>query len=89
MKNGGNDTKSNFGRGWTIIGFAALLMFINGIIHTNGINILLNMINDMKGWEVSDMLTINTVAGIIGVLSSFITGRLIIKFGAKKSAVII
>ena len=84
VKNGGNDTKSNFGRGWTIIGFAALLMFINGIIHTNGINILLNMINDMKGWEVSDMLTINTVAGIIGVLSSFITGRLIIKFGAKK-----
>lgn len=84
MENVKTDTKSNFGRGWSIIGFAAILMFINGIIHTNGINILLNMINGMKGWETSTMLTINTVAGIIGVISSFVTGRLIIKLGAKK-----
>lgn len=81
MKNNMN----NFGvKGWGIIIYAGLCMFINGIIHTNGINILLGMINGMHGWETSTMLTINTVAGIIGVLSSFITGRLIIKFGAKK-----
>ncbi|MCC8152610.1 MAG: hypothetical protein LIO96_14535 [Lachnospiraceae bacterium] len=75
----------NFGaRGWGIIGYAALLMCINGLIHTNGINILLNMLNSMKGWNVSTLLNINTVAGIIGVVSSFFTGRLIVKFGAKK-----
>lgn len=80
-----NDTKSNFGKyGWGIIGFAALLMCINGIIHTNGINVLLNMLNGMYGWDVSSLLTMNTIAGIIGVLTSFITGRLIIKFGAKR-----
>ena len=80
-----NDTKSNFGKyGWGIIGFAALLMCINGIIHTNGINVLLNMLNGMYGWDVSSLLTMNTIAGIIGVLASFITGRLIIKLGAKR-----
>ena len=85
MSSRNNDTKSNFGKyGWRIIGFSALMMFINGIIHTNGVNILLGMLNNMHGWETSTMLTMNTVAGIIGVLSSFLTGRLIIKFGAKK-----
>lgn len=80
-----NKISNNFGaKGWGIIGYAALLMFINGIIHTNGINVLLNMLNGMKGWEVSTLLSINTITGIIGVLSSFLTGRLIIKIGAKK-----
>lgn len=78
-------TSSNFGaKGWGIVGFTGLMMFINGIIHTNGLNILTVTINGQKGWDVSTMLTMNTIAGIIGVFVSFITGRLIIKFGAKQ-----
>lgn len=85
MNTKNNDTKNNFGKyGWGIIGFTGLMMCINGIIHTNGINVLLNMLNGMYGWNVSTLLTMNTLAGIIGVFSSFFTGRLIIKYGAKK-----
>lgn len=70
-------------RGWGIIFFTMSLMFVNGMIHTNGMNVLLNIINQQHGWDVSTLLNMNTVSGIIGVGCSFIIGRLIVKFGAK------
>lgn len=80
-----NSTSSNFGaKGWSIVIYTGFLMMINGMIHTNGVNILLSMLNGLKGWDVSDLLMLNTIGGIVGVFFSFFSGHLLAKYGCRK-----
>ena len=78
-----------FGKhGWGIIAYTFVCMMSNGLIHTNGINVLIPLLESERGWSSAMLLGLDTAAGIVGVFFSFLIGRMIIRWGCRRVATV-
>lgn len=75
--------KMNFSKGWGIIVYcAAMFLFLIGF-SIDGLNIVAPAFAAETGIEYSTVLSMSTVAGLIGLIAYIIISRLIIKIGPR------
>lgn len=76
---------NNFGvRGWLIIIFFGVMLFLNSSLTADGMNIILPTLAAKIGTDANAMLSINGVGGWIAVIGAFALSALVQKIGAKK-----
>ena len=76
-------TKKTFALGYTLVFHSILTYFINGAFTTSGMNVWNGAFSAMHGWETTTLLSMATIAGLIGVLGSILFGQLVAKRGAR------
>lgn len=80
--------RSNFGaKGWGMIGYCALLMYLGGGINTQGSNLFSSQAAAAHGWEYVEILRYFTYAGWIAILVSLAAGQFIMKRGSRSVCV--
>ena len=80
-------TKRGFGPwGWFLLIFGLLLFFSNGGFFADGTNVIAPAVAERLGVEQSVILTMNSVAGIIGVIIALIAGQINQRIGPSKVA---
>ena len=76
---------NNFGfRGWLIIIFFGIMLFLNSALTADGMNIILPTLAGKLGIDSNAMLSLNGVGGWIAVVGAFILSALVQKIGAKR-----
>lgn len=76
---------NNFGvRGWLIIIFFGVMLFLNSSLTADGMNIILPTLAAKIGTDANAMLSINGIGGWIAVIGAFALSALVQKIGAKK-----
>ncbi len=76
---------NNFGvRGWLIIIFFGVMLFLNSSLTADGMNIILPTLAGKIGTDPNAMLSLNGVGGWIAVVGAFVLSGLVQKVGAKK-----
>ncbi len=76
---------NNFGvRGWLIIIFFGVMLFLNSSLTADGMNIILPTLAGKIGTDPNAMLSLNGVGGWIAVVGAFVLSGLVQKIGAKK-----
>ena len=76
---------NNFGvRGWLIIIFFGVMLFLNSSLTADGMNIMLPTLAGKIGTDPNAMLSINGIGGWIAVVGAFALSGLVQKIGAKK-----
>lgn len=84
-----NKVSSNFGmKGWGIIVYCALLMFIGGGINAQGSNLISAQVTAIHGWEYTEVLRYFTYAGWLAIPFSILASQFIVLRGAKKACII-
>ena len=78
----------NFGRGWKVIGFQIVWLFLMTGMTVDGLNIIVPGIAAFRGWNPDVVLSISTPASIIALILCALWGGFITKWGAKKVSVI-
>ena len=75
--------KNNFGKGWWIILYCALMFFLLIGYSIDGLNIVAPAFSEKTGIDYSLVLSMSTVAGLIGVIAYIVISQLIIRIGAR------
>lgn len=76
---------NNFGvRGWLIIIFFGVMLFLNSSLTADGMNIIVPTLSAKLGIDSAQMLSLNGIGGWIGVAGAFVLSWLVQKMGAKK-----
>lgn len=75
--------KMNFSKGWGIIVYCAAMFFFLIGFSIDGLNIVAPAFAAETGIEYSTVLSMSTVAGLIGLIAYIIISRLIIKIGPR------
>ncbi len=75
--------KANFSKGWGIIIYCAAMFFFLIGFSIDGLNIIAPAFAEKTGIEYSTVLSMSTVAGLIGLVAYIIISRVIIKAGAR------
>lgn len=76
---------NNFGvRGWLIIIFFGIMLFLNSSLTADGMNIILPTLAGKIGTDPNAMLSLNGIGGWIAVVGAFVLSGLVQKIGAKK-----
>lgn len=79
-----NKGMNNFGKwGWSIIIYAFLCYMISSITTTDGVNIYPAAFAELRGWDVTRITSISTIAGWIGVIGMVIFSQLVAKKGIR------
>ena len=82
---GKQKVSNNFGlRGWLIIIFFGVMLFLNSALTADGMNIILPTLAAKIGTDANVMLSMNGVGGWIAVIGAFALSGLVQKIGAKK-----
>lgn len=85
MSNSKQKVSNNFGlRGWLIIIFFGVMLFLNSSFTADGMNIMLPTLAGKLGLDPNAMLSLNGVGGWIGVAGAFALSGLVQKMGPKK-----
>ena len=75
---------NNFGaRGWLIIIFFGVMLFLNSALTADGMNIILPTLAAKIGTDPNAMLSLNGIGGWIAVIGAFVLSGLVQKIGAK------
>lgn len=78
-------TKRGFGAwGWFLLIFGALIFFSNGGFFSDGTNIISPAVAENLQVEQSLILTMNSIAGVVGVLVAVVAGQLNQRIGPSK-----
>ena len=76
---------NNFGvRGWLIIIFFGIMLFLNSSLTADGMNIILPTLAGKIGTDPNAMLSLNGIGGWIAVVGAFVLSGLVQKIGPKK-----
>ena len=75
--------RMNFSKGWGIIIYCAAMFFFLIGFSIDGLNIIAPAFAEKTGIDYSLVLSMSTVAGLIGIVAYIIISRLIIKVGAR------
>ena len=74
----------NFGGwGWVMIIYSLLMYFTMSGWAADGLNIFIPAFGKEHGWDPADLLMLVTVAGLIGIIGSFVFGQMIMKKGPR------
>lgn len=73
----------NFSKGWGIILYCALMFFFLIGFSIDGLNIVAPAFSAETGIEYSTVLSMSTVAGLIGIIAYIVISRLIIVVGPR------
>lgn len=85
MDNSKQKVSNNFGaRGWLIIIFFGVMLFLNSSLTADGMNIIIPTLAEKLVIDSAQMLSVNGIGGWIGVVGAFILSALVQKLGAKK-----
>ena len=82
------DTKvkgvNNFGaKGWFLILYSFLALFVNVSMTIDGLNVALPLLTDAQGLDYNLCLSMGTVAGFVGVVLMFVVGKIREKVGSR------
>lgn len=78
------DARSNFGKkGWWVIVYSGINWFIMGMLQVSLLNVLVPVYAGKLQVAEGSLLSMSTVAGLIGVVFAFFIGNLVPKFGVK------
>ena len=84
MENKGN-LKNNFGgRGWFLVIFFGIMLFLNSSYTADGMNIIIPTLAGQNAWDPNLMLSMNGIGGYIAVVGAFVLSACVRKFGAKQ-----
>lgn len=84
MSSGKTSLKSNFGgRGWFIVIYFGVMLFLNSSFTADGMNIMLPTISGASGLDPNAMLSFNGVAGWVSIAGAFLLSYCVTKWGAK------
>lgn len=75
--------KADFSKGWGIIVYCAAMFFFLIGFSIDGLNIIAPAFAEKTGIEYSTILSMSTVAGLVGIIAYIIISRVIIKAGAR------
>ena len=76
---------NNFGlRGWLIIIFYGVMLFLNSSLTADGMNIIIPTLAEKLSIDSAQMLSLNGVGGWVGVVGAFILSAIVQKLGPKK-----
>ena len=79
--------KRGFGPwGWFLLIFGLLVFFCNGGFFADGTNVIAPAVAERLGADLSLILTMNSVAGVIGVVIAIIAGQVNQRIGPSKVA---
>lgn len=80
-------TKRGFGAwGWLLLIFGLLVFFCNGGFFADGTNVIAPAVAERLGVERDVILTMNSVAGVVGVLVAIAAGQVNQRIGPAKVA---
>lgn len=78
-----NLTNANFGaKGWAVCAYMFCIFYLNTSMNSGWQNCL-SYWESTYGWDVTSLLSLVSVAQLIGVLACFITGRLATKYSTR------
>ena len=75
--------KKSFALGYSLVFHSILTYFIFGAFTTSGMNVWNPAFCGAYGWDNGVLLTMATVASLVGVLGSVLFGQLVAKKGAR------
>lgn len=75
--------KKSFAIGYSLVIHSILTYIIFGGFTTSGMNVWNGAFSAIHGWETATLLTMATIASLIGVLGSILFGQLVVKKGAR------
>jgi OFA family oxalate/formate antiporter-like MFS transporter len=79
----------NLGKGWYLMIFAILAMFVNNAGVNDGLNVALPAISKGAKLNYEICLSMGTVAGFVGVISMFLIAKLRDRFGGRKVSTVL
>lgn len=80
-------TKRGFGAwGWFLLIFGLLIFFSNGGFFADGTNVISPAVAEKLNVDQSLILTMNSIAGVIGVLVAIVAGQVNQRIGPSKVA---
>ena len=84
---GEEQAKKGFGPwGWFLLIFGLLIFFCNGGFFADGTNYIAPAVAERIGADPNLVMSMNSIAGIVGVIIAILAGRLNQKFGPAKVA---
>lgn len=76
--------KSDFGAwGWFIVVFAFFSFMFAGNLIVDSLNITVGAFSELNGWEVGQLLSYSTIAGLIAILGAGILSNIASRVGVK------
>lgn len=75
--------KKSFALGYSLVIHSILMYFLAGALTTSGMNVWNTAFSNANGWNVSVLLTMATVASLIGIIGSIVFGDIVAKKGAR------
>ena len=84
-----NAARANLGgKGWAVLAYLFVCFYLNTSINTCWQNIVPYW-QETYGWEVSNMMSMNSIAQFVGIAVCFILGRVVTKVSAKKMGIVV
>lgn len=81
------DAKSNFGaKGWNVILFVGAMLFFSTGTSVDGLNVTVNGLAALHGWDVATLLGFSTLSGLVSIAGMFVFGLICHKKGARFTA---
>ena len=75
--------KMNFSKGWGLIFYCGFMFFFLVGYSIDGLNIIAPAFAEKSGIEYSTVLSMSTIAGLIGILAYICISRIVIRVGAR------
>ena len=83
LRDGNKNSVVNFGAGWVVIIYCLLMFFLYVGMCNDGANITAPNVAARLGLEQGDIMNMNSLAGIIGVVFFIVVGQINRKVGAR------
>lgn len=86
LRDGNKNSVVNFGAGWVVIIYCLLMFFLYVGMCNDGANITAPNVAFRLGLEQGDIMNMNSLAGIVGVVFFIIVGQINRKIGARMTS---
>ena len=86
LRDGNKNSVVNFGAGWVVIIYCLLMFFLYVGMCNDGANITAPNVAFRLGLEQGDIMNMNSLAGIVGVVFFIIVGQINRKAGARMTS---
>ncbi len=81
--------KSNFGpKGWNVIALCTLMLFFSTSTTTDGLNVTVDALAELHGWEPAVLLGFSTITGLVSIIGMYLFGIICNRIGARLTAAI-